>query len=509
LPNVLAGCRDRLLPPKAKPGMRRFSAEMSCEKGGVYTMLRTRLATAMVLASTMLMLASAGLLASMTADWERLSGDRGLGKLTANADRTAAAAAGSAHLTPEQARALERKWAPLPIAYTATARSAAQVDRRTVSCDVIGVSAGYREFARMRLTAGTTITEPAVAGHSKAAVISSQVADELFGAGRVVGQTIELYDTPFVVIGVFAKEDSLLAQMSDDGVPDVLVPLTTLQDVHAAADITHVELAAKPDAAVSGGDDVRQALTAIGANPSQYRIANGVLSQAGIAQYKALLLFVIGSTAIVRLVRLAAGQLAAAHSLLLSKLETHDWGDALRAQRGQLLRHGLIAGALAVSALGLWTCIRFRLYVPPEWIASELIDVSFYLEKLRSLWQQQVAQAGYVPAPNELLADAAGRIAVRLFAAGLLFGLPLSLLGIRWWALLRMPLLAQLQRLLLFVPAASCAAFAAARWAGTDYVLELRDAAVIGALLLVSALYFHKDSDKGENTIDTETENDR
>jgi hypothetical protein len=469
-------------------------------------MLHTRLATAMVLAGTVLMLASAGLLASITADWERLNGRRGLGKLTANVDRTAVAAA-SAHLTPEQASGLERKWAPEPIAYTATARSGAQVDRRTASCDVIGVSGSYRDFAQMRLKAGTSIADPAVTGHSKVAVISSEVADELFGSGQVIGQTIELYNNPFIVIGVFAAADSLLSQMSDDGVPDVLVPLTTLLDLNAAAGITHVEFAAKPDAAVRGDDDVKRALTAVGVNPSQYRIESDVLVRTEIDQYKSLLLFVYGCTAIVLLVRLIAKQLDFVRQTLQSSLETHDWSDALRGQRARLLRHGLISGGMAACAIGLWACIRFRLYVPPDWIADEIVNVSFYLEKLRGLWQQQVAQAGYVPSPHELLADAAGRVAIRLVGAGLLFGLPLSLLGIRWWAMARMPLHAQLQRLILFVPTASFASFAAALWAGTDYLLELRDVAVTGALLLAATVHFHKDSYKGENTIYAETEN--
>jgi hypothetical protein len=147
--------------------------------------------------------------------------------------------------------------------------------------------------------------------------------------------------------------------------------------------------------------------------------------------------------------------------------------------------------------------------VPPDWIADEIVNVSVYLEKLRGLWQQQVAQAGYVPSPHELLADAAGRVAIRLVGAGLLFGLPLSLLGIRWWAMARMPLHAQLQRLILFVPAASFASFAAALWAGADYLLELRDVAVTGALLLAATVHYHKDSYKGENTIYAETENNR
>ncbi|KIL40144.1 hypothetical protein SD70_15865 [Gordoniibacillus kamchatkensis] len=426
-------------------------------------MLRTRLATAMVLAGSLLMMASVGLISSVTADWEQLNGIHGLRRMTVNADH-AAASSNSAKMMLLEARQLEMKWSPLPVAYTAAEQSIVKAGQRSVSCDVVGVSGNYREFAQVRLTAGTSITEPAVAGRSKVAVVSSQAASQLFGTERVVGKTIELYNNPFIIIGVFDVSDSLLSQMSDNGVPDVLTPVTALIDVDAKAKITTALLAAKPDAAVRGEADVKQALAAIGKDATQFRIENGELVHEQIAQYKSLLLFTYGITAIVLMARLIAWQWTTVRRALQGALETYDWGDALHSERSRLLKHALLAAGMAVCAASLWLSIRFRLYVPPDWLPDELIDMTFYANKLRSLWQQQVSLAGYVPAPQELLSSAAGKLACILFAAGLLFGLPLYLLGVRLWAMAHVPLLAQLQRLLACIPVVVFAAFAAARW---------------------------------------------
>jgi hypothetical protein len=279
--------------------------------------------------------------------------------------------------------------------------------------------------------------------------------------------------------------------------PEVLIPISTYMDVASSPLITNIELAAKPDAAVRGEAEVKQALMALGKNPIHYRIENGELVHAWTTQKRAMLLFVYGISAIILMARIMAKQLSVVRSSLQSKLHMQDWYEALHGGRITLLKHGLLAAAMIACGAGLWMLIGFRLYLPADWIPEEIIDLSFYVDKLRSQWQQQVSQAGYVPSPHEMLTQAAAKLTGRLFFAGLLFGLPLFWLGVRLWAMAGAPITAQLQRLLLYIPAAVIASFVAARWAGLEYVLDLRDVAVTGALFFIAIIYIH--IQKGES----------
>ncbi|CAG7633659.1 ABC transporter permease [Paenibacillus allorhizosphaerae] len=448
-------------------------------------MLRSRLADWMVFVGVLLTLASVGLLSSVLADWEHANGSRRMQKLTVNVDRSAASS-GSAGLELKEAEQLANKWSPLPIALSAKGQTGAVFGNVTLNSDVFGVNANYRDFAELKMKTGTSILQTSVAEHSRVAVISAQVADKLFRSAQVVGKTIELYGVPFTIIGVYDNNVSLLRHMSDDGVPDVLIPVTAMFDVNRDARIDTVQLAAKPDAAIRGEAQAKDALRAIGANPSLYRIENDLLAHVRITQWRALLLFACGAIALLLLLRLIFRQCVAVYASLRRKLSTHDWPDAIRDERRLLLKCSFAVLAMAACAAGLWELIRFRPYIPLDWIPEQIIDVSFYMEKLRSLWQQQAAQSGYVPSPHELLAGAAGQLAGGLFFTGAVLGLPLFLLGVRLWAMGRMSVSVQLQRLFLYMPVT-----AAARWAGTDYRIDPLEYAVFCVLFIVAI--FHSD----------------
>ncbi|TDF94766.1 ABC transporter permease [Paenibacillus piri] len=454
-------------------------------------MLRSRIAAFIMFAGVLLVLGTIGLLSSVTADWEQANGSRRLQKLTVNFDRSVASSS-SAGLKLQDAELLAKKWSPLPIAYEAKAQARATYGSVSASCSIFGVNGNFRDFAQIRMTAGTSIAPASVNGHSRVAVIGAKLADKLFRSVKVVGKTIELYGVPFTVIGVFDDDGSLIRQMSDDGIPDMLIPVTAMFDVNPDARIDTIQLAAKPDAAIRGEAEAKHALAAAGINPLQYRIVNDVLAHTQVAQLRSLLLFGCGIIAIVLLARLIIRQFAIVRAALQSRLAAHDWSDALSGERYRFLKCGLAAALMAGCAAGLWELIRFRLYIPPEWVPDEIIDVSFYTDKLRMLWQQQAMESGYVPSPHEQLAGAAGKVAAMLFMAGAMLGLPLFLLGARLWAMERVHAIVQLQRLFLFIPAAAVITFAAARWTGTDYRIDPLEYAVTGALFIVTIVYLNE-----------------
>lgn len=453
-------------------------------------MPRFRLADWMVITGVLLTLASAGLLSSVIADWEHANGPRGMQKLTVHLDRSAVSS-GAAGLELKAVEQLAADWSPLPVAYSAEGHTGASFGDVTVNSDVFGVSSNYRDYTLFQMKAGTFFTPTSVAEHSRVAVISVQAADKLFRSAQVIGKTIELYGVPFSVVGVYDNNVSLLRHMSDDGVPDLLIPVTAMLDVNREARIDTLQLAAKPGMAVNGEAQAAAALKAIGANPSPYRTQNDALSQVRITQWRSLLLFLCGAAALLLLLRFAVRQCAAAYASLRRKLAALDWRDAIRGERRMLLLRSFTVLVLAAGAAGLWELIRFRLYVPLDWIPEQIIDVSFYYEKLQRLWHQQTMQSGYVPSPQERLTSAAGQLAGYLFFAGAILGLPLLLLGVRLWTMSRVPVASQLQRLFLHIPVTGAAAFVIARWAGMDYLIDPREYAVCCLLYIAAVIHYN------------------
>jgi hypothetical protein len=177
------------------------------------------------------------------------------------------------------------------------------------------------------------------------------------------------------------------------------------------------------------------------------------------------------------------------------RLSTLDWQDAVKNEKAALLKSAAAVIVMTACIAGLWELIRFRLYIPPDWVPEQIIDLSFYMEKLRSLWQKQVADAGYIPPLQVRLAAAAGQFAGRLFLAGGLFGFPLIFLGIRLWSMNRVSLAVQLQRLSMYIPATAVLAFAAALWAGSEYRIDLLEYAVCCVLFFI--MIIHSNTDKG------------
>jgi hypothetical protein len=451
-------------------------------------MLISRLASWMVFVGVLMIWGSAGLLSAVVADWEQGNGPNRLNKLVVYADSTAAAVKAGG-LTLQEAGRLEKAWGLTSISYTAEQRGHVEYEQNKVHSRIVGVTAFYRDYHPLAFVSGTAIGRHPVDEHSRVAVISAEVSDRLYRSVQVIGKTIDLWGVPFTVIGVYEEHDSLLQQMADDGIPDVLIPITTMLDIRPEASITGIELPAKPDTALAGSADVHQTLSAIERNPASFRIGNRVLDHAWIAQYQSLLLFVYGIAAIYLLLRFVPGQVRVMVARLKGRLHSEDLVDALRAERSMLAKRSLALIGLIACAAAVWGLIRFRPYIPPDWIPEEIIDVAFYIDKLRSLWQERIMQAGYIPAPEEELLAVAGKLAGRLWPAGAVLGLPIFLLGVRIWAVIRIPISGQLTRISLFVPAAAVITFAAALWAGMDYQIELRDSAVMASLFFVSACY--------------------
>jgi putative ABC transport system permease protein len=94
------------------------------------------------------------------------------------------------------------------------------------SATVTGVTAVYQVINNLTLTSGTFISADQVSGASGVVVLGHTLAQDLFGSGQAVGQTVRIKDQSFRVIGVLALKGSSGFGSVDD---QALVPITVAQ----------------------------------------------------------------------------------------------------------------------------------------------------------------------------------------------------------------------------------------------------------------------------------------
>jgi putative ABC transport system permease protein len=92
---------------------------------------------------------------------------------------------------------------------------------------VFGTTPSYLDIRNWPLQAGVPFTDSDVRSATRVALIGNTVATTLFGDDDVVGKTIRIRNSPFVVVGLLAtKGQSLDGRDQDD---TILIPLTTAQ----------------------------------------------------------------------------------------------------------------------------------------------------------------------------------------------------------------------------------------------------------------------------------------
>ncbi|GAA3405591.1 ABC transporter permease [Paenibacillus hodogayensis] len=449
-------------------------------------MRRIRLSSWIVFVGVLLLIAASGLSESFLAQWRDMSGPQSLAALSVNVD-LAADPTGSARLTIREAEKLAERW-ERPITYSARTPAAVTGGDRSIEADVVGVGGRTGSFANLRMYRGSPIAAQSIEEYSRVTAISSRLADQLFRTRDVVGMTVQLLGATFKIVGVYEEPDTLLRRMTDNGKPDLLVPITTLIELDPAVQITTIELAAGPTAAVTGTDEVRKALAAIGKPPSRYKIVNYAAEQNWVDQKPKLLLATAGVTGLLLGVRLAWGRLKRTVAFMRRGLSTDDWPDVVRKGKSALAVDAAALIGLMACAFMLGMAVRHRFYIPDELVPDELIDWTFYRDKRLEWWQRQVGAMGYVASSGELVYDRVNVLVTRLATVGILIGLPLLGIGVREWAMGGLSTADRLIRLAACIGAAVAATAAACWWAGTEYVVRPQELFVFVSLFVLSAL---------------------
>ncbi|SHN59784.1 ABC transporter permease [Desulfitobacterium chlororespirans] len=326
------------------------------------------------------------------------------------------------------------------LAYAMEASTSAAYQKNQSPAQVLGVNDRYAQFQQMNLRSGRFLSFEQE--NQQVAVIDEELAQALFQNGNVVGLEIELYGREFKIVGVAGKDRSLIGTLTDRGYGTVYIPAKILLELEADARITSLAVATK-DAGTTGRNTavLATALASVGQDPANYKIIDYNLAGLLMEQGNLLRNFLAGTVAMVMLFSLLRRKIKGIARFCRLRLRDKYWWEMIKGDAASLMLGMAEVSALAAVMLLIWKSISFTLYIPPENIPNELIDVSFWADLIKKGIETGMQSAGYAAPPGEVQLNILNTVRNWNLFLNIFLGWPLFLLGLYQTRLLQEKLL--------------------------------------------------------------------
>lgn len=129
-------------------------------------------------------------------------------------------------LTYEEVDAFSKLQGVDLVSPTISGSATAKSGNRHTDASLEGVTPNYRPLKNYQLRAGRFLLDMDSQYRQQVAVLGSEIASKLYGAGNPVGQDVRLNGIPFKVVGVLQPKGSDLSGSNDD---KVLIPIATAE----------------------------------------------------------------------------------------------------------------------------------------------------------------------------------------------------------------------------------------------------------------------------------------
>lgn len=314
--------------------------------------------------------------------------------------------------------------------YGAEDKTMTAYENTQAETNVFGINDKYSQFHQIQMKSGSFITS----GNKdeKVAVVDEKLALELFNNTKVVGMPIELYNQEFRIIGVIEQEESILQALTDNGMGSIYIPVDYMLQYHDKAKITSLEISA--DSKGTTGENikaVKDALAAIDKAAADYKITDYNIENKLMEEKVQMGTFIPGIVMILLLMGLIKGKAVELFDTVSSELKTKYIGEVIRLKFLRLSLLLLDALTLLAFMYLVWSTISFSIYIPPEYIPEELINLAFFKETLEGLLQNNVLNAAYVPTLAEMKLNVLSSMQKWNLGAYIFIGFPLYCLGLK------------------------------------------------------------------------------
>ncbi|XCS09896.1 ABC transporter permease [Aeribacillus pallidus] len=209
----------------------------------------------------------------------------------------------------------------------------------TIDATVYGINAAYMDVNQLNINKGRLFTEADFLGGRRVAIISDQLAKDLFKSQNPIGEVVWVSNQPFEIIGILEKPTGIFAF----GMSEIYTPWTAYRNAFGQTNYTQVTLeAVSADEIKAAGEKAEQLLNDMHQTEDSYQVVNFEEIAESIGQITRIMTMIIGSIAGISLV---VGGIGVMNIMLVSVTErTREIGirKALGATRRQILLQFLI-----------------------------------------------------------------------------------------------------------------------------------------------------------------------
>lgn len=297
---------------------------------------------------------------------------------------------------------------------------------------LVGADQLYTMFNGLKLEEGSFITKKQEEEGAMVAIIDEELAWDAFRTKNAEGKTLDIFGSAFKIIGVMKKDASIIGKLTDDGLQEVYIPASVMLELDKTARITELQIkTADADTRDRNTTDVSAAIRQIGKDPSSYIISDYNLKLALMRQKPLLLVFLLGITSMLMLLSHVNYLFKETYFLIRNRCKADYLSNVIKHNKKEI---GLRALEAAISITGIaliWAGIRFTLYIPPQNIPDELINISYYSELIKAAIEGGVQNRGYAAPQTELIFNASDMLLNLFFGISFVLGSLLLYAGLR------------------------------------------------------------------------------
>ncbi|MEA5002697.1 MAG: ABC transporter permease [Christensenella sp.] len=234
---------------------------------------------------------------------------------------------------------------------------------------VYGTNAAYYDIQGLTLGQGRFLKTTDVDNSSYVAVLSNELATNLFGSADALGETVSLNGRNFQVVGVLEKSDSIMASLMGNSQAYIPFSVATRMSDSGAGITGFYVSASEPDRLNEAEDTVNSIMmNRLKQDEDAFSIMNSSIIADTMGNITGILTLVLGGIAAISLL---VGGIGIMNIMLVSVTErTREIGirKAIGASRGSILSQFLVE-SLVLSLLG---CL---IGVALSWVIIEIASV--------------------------------------------------------------------------------------------------------------------------------------
>ena len=258
----------------------------------------------------------------------------------------------------------------------------------------------YEDFSDIRIVKGSFLTQQQCTNARNVVVISEELAFRLFSSYNIIGNQIELFNgEKYKIAGIYKKKSSIISFLGFDGADRVYVPFESYNKLDTTP-VKTLLIRYKGLEALKFKEYTIQYLLfqKDGIDTSAYRTTDYYTAPAALAQYKTVFIFLIGVWSVYMLLAMLVRYLRKNYCTFRDRLKDMYFLEMLKTEKPLIIRILLVIIITLAIITGIYSMIRFKLNIPPQYIPQDnIFEFRFYMNTIKQAISAENSSYGYVP----------------------------------------------------------------------------------------------------------------